>query len=191
VSGDRSPLPWGQPPRAQPPLLYLDQNYLSGIAKRKPAFRELEPVLRAAVATGTVAVPESQAHWRESAARPDLPLLQLLRELSGGLTLPEPRGALERSCERRLAAICERDFPRRRRRTSDEVDIRALAGALPRCRLVTCDAFMADVVHRSRLDLRFGCELFSGRRRDVDELRRRLQSWQELRASQASRVATR
>jgi hypothetical protein len=36
-------------------LLYLDQNYLSGIVKRKPAFRELEPVLRAAVAGGTVA----------------------------------------------------------------------------------------------------------------------------------------
>ncbi len=26
--------------------LCLDQNYLSGIAKRKPAFTELEPVLR-------------------------------------------------------------------------------------------------------------------------------------------------
>jgi hypothetical protein len=30
-------------------LLYLDQNYLSGMAKRKPAFAALEPVLRAAV----------------------------------------------------------------------------------------------------------------------------------------------
>src|SRR6266511_1913628 len=30
-------------------LLYLDQNYLSGIVKRKAAFRELEPALRAAV----------------------------------------------------------------------------------------------------------------------------------------------
>jgi hypothetical protein len=29
--------------------LYLDQNYLSGIAKGKPAFRDLEPVLRKAV----------------------------------------------------------------------------------------------------------------------------------------------
>src|SRR6266540_6224275 len=30
-------------------LLYLDQNYLSGIVKRKAAFRELEPALRAVV----------------------------------------------------------------------------------------------------------------------------------------------
>jgi hypothetical protein len=55
-------------------LLYLDQNYLSGIVKRKVAFRELEPVLRAAVARDVVAVPESEAHRLESAARPDLPL---------------------------------------------------------------------------------------------------------------------
>ena|SRR5438132_6846166 len=86
-------------------LLYLDQNYLSGIVKRKLAFRELEPVLRAAVARGAVAVPESEAHQLESAARPDLPLLALLRELSGGLTLPNKRGAVERHCEWRLEAI--------------------------------------------------------------------------------------
>jgi hypothetical protein len=66
-------------------LLYLDQNYLSGIAKRKPAFRELEPVLRDAVRRGAVQVPESPVHRIESAARPDLGLLELLRELSGGL----------------------------------------------------------------------------------------------------------
>jgi hypothetical protein len=64
------------------PLLYLDQNYLSGIVKRKAAFRELEPALRAAVTRGAVAVPESEAHRIEPAARPDLPLLELLRELS-------------------------------------------------------------------------------------------------------------
>jgi hypothetical protein len=51
-------------------LLYHDQNYLSGISKRKPAFRELEPVLRAAVAAGRVAVPESAVHAEESAPRP-------------------------------------------------------------------------------------------------------------------------
>src|SRR5215218_11345328 len=73
-------------------LLYLDQNYLSGIVKRKPAFRELEPVLRAAVARGAVAVPESEAHRIESAPRPDLPLLVLLRALSGGLRLPDEPG---------------------------------------------------------------------------------------------------
>ncbi len=33
--------------------------------------------------------------------------------------------------------------------------LHALAAALPRCRLVTCDAFMADVVRRTGLDVRF------------------------------------
>jgi hypothetical protein len=153
-------------------LLYLDQNYLSGIVKRKPAFRELEPVLREAVARGAVAVPESEAHRLESAARPDLPLLELLRELSGGLRLPEEPGPLERRLERQL----ERDFPERSPRPSDVVDLRTLAIVLPRCRLVTCDAFMLDLVRRAALDVRFQCELFSGRRRDVDRLRRVLES---------------
>jgi hypothetical protein len=153
-------------------LLHLDQNYLSGIVKRKPAFRELEPVLREAVARGAVAVPESEAHRLESAARPDLPLLELLRELSGGLRLPEEPGPLERRLERQL----ERDFPERSPRPSDVVDLRTLAIVLPRCRLVTCDAFMLDLVRRAALDVRFQCELFSGRRRDVDRLRRVLES---------------
>jgi hypothetical protein len=156
-------------------LLYLDQNYLSGIVKRKPAFRELEPVLRESVARGAVAVLESQSHRLESAPRPDLPLLKLLRELSGGLQLPERRGAPEQSYERRLAAILERDFPQRRRRASDAPDLRSLALALPRCRLVTCDAFMADLVRRSGLDVRFRNELFTGRRTDVIRLRERLE----------------
>ena len=157
-----------------PVLLYLDQNYLSGMVKRKPAFRELEPVLREAVRSGAVAVPESEAHRRESAARPDLPLLELLRELSGGLRLPDEPGAAERRWERRLADVLARDFPGRRPRPSDAVDLRALAVALPRCELVTCDAFMADVVRRTGLDMRFGCELFTGRRADVDRLRERV-----------------
>jgi hypothetical protein len=156
-------------------LLYLDQNYLSGMVKRKVAFRELEPALRAAVARGAVGVPESEAHRIESAARRDLPLLQVLRELSAGLTLPHELGALERHCEQRLERVIERDFPERRGRASDRLDLQALAVALPRCRLVTCDAFMADVVHRTRLDLRFRCELFTGRRADVERLRRRLE----------------
>ena len=150
--------------------------------KRKIAFRELEPTLRSAIARGAVAVPESEAHRLESAARPDLPLLALLRELSGGLTLPDERGAVERHCEQRLEAVLERDFPERRARKSDRLDIRALAVALPRCRLVTCDAFMADVVHRTRLDLRFRCELFTGRRADVERLRRRLERLCTVRA---------
>ena len=158
-----------------PTLLYLDQNYLSGMVKRKPAFRELEPVLRAAVARGAVAVPESGAHRLESAARPDLPLMQLLAELSGGLRLPVEPAAAGRRLEARLAKVLERELPERRGRESDAVDLRALALALPRCRLVTCDAFMADVVRRTRLDRRFDCELFTGRRPDVERLRKRLE----------------
>jgi hypothetical protein len=158
-----------------PVAVYLDQNYLSGIVKRKVAFRELEPSLRAAVARGAVVVPESEAHRIESAARPDLPLLELLRELSAGVTLPHERGTVERQCERRLEAILERDFPERRSRASDRLDVRALAVALPRCRLVTCDAFMADVVRRAALDVRFRCELFTGRGADVERLRTRLE----------------
>jgi hypothetical protein len=159
----------------KPTLLYLDQNYLSGIAKGKPAFRELEPALRAAVARGAVVVPESETHELESAPRPDLPLLRLLRELSGGAKLPRKAGAVERHCEWRLQRILECDFPERRSRASDRLDVRALATALPRCRLVTCDAFMADVIGRTGLDVRYGCELFTGRRADVQRLRRRLE----------------
>jgi hypothetical protein len=33
---------------------------------------------------------------------------------------------------------------------------------------------MADVIRRVRVDLRYGCELFSGRRGDVERLRERL-----------------
>jgi hypothetical protein len=156
-------------------LLYLDQNYLSGIAKRKPAFRELEPVLREAVAAGVVAVPESVAHEEESAPRPDLGLLELLRSFSGGLRLDEERGAAERGIEARLGAAIAREHPERRGRESDAVDLRVLAVVLPRCRYVTCDAFMADVVRRTRLELRFRCELFTGRRADVQRLRSRLE----------------
>jgi hypothetical protein len=159
----------------QPLLLYLDQNYLSGIVKRKPAFRELEPALRAALRDGAVRVAESPVHEVESAARPDLGLLPLLRELSGGLRLPGERGAAERRCARALRAMVERDYPVRVRRDSDERDIDALSLALPGCDLVTCDAFMAELIRRARLDVRFDCELFTGRRPDVERLRRRLE----------------
>lgn len=47
--------------------LYLDQNYLSGIAKDKPAFAGLEQLLRA----GVLSVRESPAHALESSPRPD------------------------------------------------------------------------------------------------------------------------
>ncbi|HYX87954.1 MAG TPA: hypothetical protein VE753_01160 [Gaiellaceae bacterium] len=156
-------------------LLYLDQNYLSGIVKRKPGFRELEPAVRAAVARGAVAVPEAETHRIESAARPDLPVLDLLRDLSEGLRLPDRLDARERRLERRLGMIVERDFPERPVRPSDRLDLRALSLALPRCRLVTCDAFMADVVERSSLAGRFRCELYTGRRPDVERLRERLE----------------
>jgi hypothetical protein len=131
-------------------------------------------VLRRAVAAGVVAVPESFAHRVESAPRPDLPLLELLRGLSGGLRLPDEPGPDELEAQRRLAATVRREFPERAARASDAVDLRALAIALPRCALVTCDAFMADVVRRTRLDVRFGCELFSPRRPDVRRLTERL-----------------
>jgi hypothetical protein len=155
-------------------LLYLDQNYLSGIVKRKPAFAALEPVLRAAVARDAVAVVESAVHERESRPRPDLQLLALLRELSGGRRLPARPDRAAREVRRRMATTIEREFPQRRGRAGDEADLEALALALTRCDLVTCDAFMADVIRRTRLDLRHGCEVFSGRRADVLALRERL-----------------
>ena len=119
-------------------------------------------------------MPEAEAHRLESAARPDLPLLELLHELSRGLRLPTRPSARERRLERRLGALVEGDFPERRHRVSDRMDLRALALALPRCRLVTCDAFMADVVRRGGLDVLFRCELYTGRRPDVERLRWRL-----------------
>jgi hypothetical protein len=155
--------------------LYLDQNYLSGMVKRKPAFRELEPVLRAAVARGAVSVPESSAHRIESKARPDLPLLDLLRELSGGERLPDQSGERERMFERRLAKVAEEQFPERRRRDSDRIDLLAISLALTNCQLITCDAFVADVIRRAGLDRRLEIEIFSGRRAEVDRLSRRLQ----------------
>jgi hypothetical protein len=155
-------------------LLYLDQNYLSGMVKRKPAFCELELALREAIDRGAVAVPESAAHRVESAVRPDLPLLDLLHALSRGVRLPDEPGPREQNVERRLARFLESHFPERRHRASDRIDLGALAVALPRCRLITCDAFMADVVRRAGLDRRFGCELYSGKRGDVLRLRDRL-----------------
>jgi hypothetical protein len=156
---------------AEPPLLYLDQNYLSGIAKNKPAFRELEPVLSDAVARGRIGVAESAAHRRESAARPDLALLELLRGLSGGRRLPSEQGPPERNIERRLRRFAANHFPERVIRASDEVDFEALSIALPRCELIACDAFMADVIRRAGLDRRFGSAVFGGRRHDVLALR--------------------
>jgi hypothetical protein len=156
------------------PLLYLDQNYLSGIAKRKRPFVELEAVLRPALARGAVAVVESTVHERESLPRPDLGLIELLRGLSAGRRLPAEPSATALAARLRMADAIEREFPRRRARASDAADLDALAIALEHCELVTCDAFMADVIRRTRLDLRHDCELFSGRRPDVLRLRDRL-----------------
>jgi len=155
-------------------MLYLDQNYLSGIAKRKPAFRELEPALREAVSGRAVAVVESAVHELESRPRPDLRLLELLRELSGGRRLPTELDRAGRDARRRMAWTIEHELPDRHARASDAADIEALAIALRYCDLVTCDAFMADVIRRTRLDLRHECELFTGRRPDVRRLRDRL-----------------
>jgi hypothetical protein len=159
---------------ACPTRLYLDQNYLSGIAKGKPAFRELEPVLREAVNLGTVNVFESVVHEQESLPRPDLRLLELLRGLSGGRRLPNERDRAAREARRRMVWTIEHELPERHGRSSDAADLDALAAALTRCDLVTCDAFMADVVRRARLDLRHNCELFTGRRTDVLRLCDRL-----------------
>jgi hypothetical protein len=155
--------------------LYLDQNYLSGIAKGKPAFRDLEPVLRKAVDWGAVDVVESVVHEQESLPRPDLQLLELLRGLSGGQHLPNEPDRAGREARHRMVWTIEHEFPERRARASDAADLDALAAALTHCELVTCDAFMADVVRRARLDLRHRCELFTGRRADVLCLRDRLQ----------------
>jgi hypothetical protein len=165
------------------PLLYLDQNYLSGIAKRKPAFVELEAALRAAVAAGAVGVVESPVHRRESAPRPDLRLLELLRELSHGRRLPAS-GAESRQARRRLERCISDELPQRAPGRGDTADLEAIAAALPHCRLLTCDAFMADVVRRTRLDRRHGAELFTGRRADVMRLTERLR---ELAARGAAR----
>ena len=161
------------------PLLYLDQNYLSGIAKRKPAFVELEPALRAAIAAGAVGVVESPVHRRESAPRPDL----RLRELSHGRRLPAS-GAESRQARRRLERCISDELPQRAPGRGDTADLEAIAAALPHCRLLTCDAFMADVVRRTRLDRRHGAELFTGRRADVMRLTERLR---ELAARGAAR----
>ena len=162
--------------RRRVPVLYLDQNYLSGIVKRKPAFRELEGVLREAAATGAVRVPESPVHRVESAARPDLGLLELLRDLSGGLRLPEGDDPAVRRCASTLRALLERDYPDRTPLASDDLDLVALSRALPHCDLVTCDAFMAELIRRSRLDTWCECEVFTGRRHDVERLRARLEA---------------
>jgi hypothetical protein len=155
-------------------FLYLDQNYLSGIAKRKPVFCELEVALRAALARGAVAVVESEVHRRESRPRPDLRLLELLRDLSGGRRVPAEPDPAAREARRRLLMTIEREFPQRIGRASDVADLDALTLALVHCSLVTCDAFMADVIRRTRLDLRHRVELFSGRRSEVLRLRDRL-----------------
>ncbi|MBV9424109.1 MAG: hypothetical protein JOZ98_14435 [Solirubrobacterales bacterium] len=170
-----------------PLSLYLDQNYLSGIAKAKPAFRELEPVLRQAVECRAVIVVESPVHLRESLPRPDLGLMQLLRELSGDQHLPSCPDRRAREVRRRMAWTIDHELPLRRPRESDAADLDALASALTHCNLITCDAFMADVVRRARLDARLGCELFSGRRPEVLRLRDRLNGLSGSPAGGASR----
>lgn len=135
---------------------------------------ELEPVVRAAVARGAVEVVESAVHARESRPRPDLKLLELLRELSGGRRLPDAADRAARDSRRRMLWTIEHELPERRPHRSDAGDLDALAIALTRCDLVTCDAFMADVIKRARLELRHRCELYTGRRGDVLALRARL-----------------
>jgi hypothetical protein len=74
-----------------------------------------------------------------------------------------------------MAWTIAHELPQRAARPSDAGDLDALAVALTHCDLVACDAFMADVVRRTRLDSSHRCEVFSGRRPDVLRLRDRLQ----------------
>ena len=163
-----------------PRKLYLDQNYLSGIAKGKAGFSELEGALRAAIAHGAVIVLESAVHEIESRPRPDLRLLELLRDLSAGRRLPDQPDRAATEVRRRMSWTIEQELPERRSRPSDAADLEALAGALVHCDLVTCDAFMADVIRRTRLDLRHRCKLFTGRRVDVARLREELEGLRAL-----------
>jgi fructose-bisphosphate aldolase class I len=156
--------------------LYLDQNYLSGMAKHKPAFRKLAPVLRTAVDNGAVVVVESAVHELESKPRPDLRIMDLLHELSRGHKLGTHLDRAARDTRRRMTWIIEHELPERRARPSDSADLDVLAQALTHCDLITTDAFMVDVIKRARLDLRHHAELFSGRRRDVLRLRDRLRT---------------
>jgi fructose-bisphosphate aldolase, class I len=128
-------------------------------------------VLRAAVAAGTIEVLESSVHELESRPRPDLGLIELLNDLSHRHRLPTTLDRPAREVKRRMTWVIEHELPERRARPSDAADLEALALALTHCDLVTCDAFMADVVKRARLHLRHRAELFSGRRRDVLRLR--------------------
>jgi predicted metal-dependent enzyme (double-stranded beta helix superfamily) len=123
-----------------------------------------------------VAVVESPVHERESRPWPDLRLLELLRELSGGRRLPSELDAAARETRARLAWTIDHELPERHARASDAADLDAMAIALHHCDLVTCDAFMADVIRRTRLDLRHAAELFTGRRADVLRLRDRLRA---------------
>ena len=69
----------------------------------------------------------------------------------------------------------EHELPERRGLHSDAADLDAISIALGDCDLIACDAFMADVVQRARLHLRFRCDLYTGRRADVLRLRDRVQ----------------
>jgi hypothetical protein len=51
-----------------------------------------------------------------------------------------------------MAWMIEHELRGRRPRGGDAADLDALALALIHCELVTCDAFMADVMRRARLD---------------------------------------
>ena len=94
--------------------------------------RELEPVLRSRIAAGAIAVFESPVHERESAPRPDLDLLALLRSLSGGRRLPdEPDPELRI----RMRWTIDHELPERASRPSDAADLDALALAVTHCDL--------------------------------------------------------
>ncbi|HZE05267.1 MAG TPA: hypothetical protein VE127_08595, partial [Solirubrobacteraceae bacterium] len=90
--------------------------------------------------------------------------------------LPDDLDRASREVRRRMQRTIDDELPERRARPSDRADLDALAQALTHCELVTCDAFMADVIRRARLGLRHQSELFSGRRGDVMRLRDRVRA---------------
>jgi len=66
---------------------------------------------REAVAAGTIEVLESPVHERESRPRPDLGLIELLRDLSQGRRLPAQLDRSAREVRRRAPSSSASDAP--------------------------------------------------------------------------------
>ena len=120
-------------------------------------------MLRAAVARGAVGVPDPAPTGSNPSRARTCPYSSWCASYPAAST-PDELGARERGYPGRMTRVISDHFPERRRLDGDSVDLQAIALALPRCRLITCDAFMADVVRRTRLDVLCDAEVFTGRR---------------------------